>query len=232
MPYSVTATFSEEQAKLSGTYPLDMFVVNASPTGTEYLYFVNSNQNVYGYSLNASGDVTASEELYYKAKIEREDFGSNISGEIDSFTISVPNVDRQLESYIQNRSNLRGCEVYVLTTFAPFLPSGSTAYHIGTSPDYRSHMKEKFYIDSVMTNEQVVQFTCKSKFDIKKIVVPGRTYGRECQWEFRSSECDPDGNIAASWTDCNFTLEDCRLRKNSSRFGGFPAIPPKAFVVV
>ena len=71
MAYNVTATFSREQVKIEGTFPVDMYVVNASPTGVEYLYFVNSNQDIYGFQLNASGDVTATEELYHRAKIER-----------------------------------------------------------------------------------------------------------------------------------------------------------------
>jgi len=232
MTYSVTATFSQEQTKIEGAFPVDMYVINASPTGVEWLYFVNNNQDVYGYQLNASGDVTATEQLYNRAFIKRGDISTNTSGEIDNISLSVPNVDRTLESYIQNRKNLRGQEVYILTTFAALLPSGSTAYHVGETPDHRSVLKEKFYVDSVYSDENVVEFTCKSRFDLRNMTVPGRTYSRECQWEFRSEECDPDGNIAASWTSCDYTLEACSERNNTERFGGFPAIPSKAFVIV
>jgi len=232
MTYNVTATFSIEEAKLSGSYPLDMYVINASLSGVDYDYYVNLNQDVYGFQLNASGDVTSNEQLYKKAFVKREDLTSNTQGEIGNISISIPNVDRSLESIIQSRDFLRGCEVYVLTTFAPLLPSGSTAEHIGVDPDYRSVLKEKYYIDSTNSDENFVTFNCKSKFDIRGIIVPGRCHSRECQWEFRSTECDPDGNIAASWNDCDYTLESCRKRKNDSRFGGFVSIPQKAIIII
>ena len=232
MAYDVTATFSTEQAKLEGSFPLDMYVVNASLTGTDYLYYVNNNNDVYGYQLNASGDVTSTEQLYSKAKIGRDDLSSNTSGEIGGISLSVPNVDRQLESIVQGNTYLRGCEVYVLTTFAPLLPSGSTANHLGESPDHNAVLKEKFYIDSVNSDENVVTFNCKSKFNLQNIVVPARTYSPDCQWEFRDNNCDPAASVAASWTSCNNTLDDCRLRNNLARYGGFPSIPKKAFIVI
>ncbi len=230
--YSITATFSTEQAKLEGAYPIDMYVLNASLSGTDYLYYVNNNNDIYGYQLNASGDVTAIEQVYNKAVVSRDDLSSNTSGEISGISLSIPNVDRSIESVLQSNTYLRGNEVYVLTTFAPLLPSGSTAKHIGTTPDHNAVLKEKFYIDSVTSNENVVTFNCKSKFDLSKIVVPGRTFYPECQWEFKDNNCDPQASVAASWTNCNKTLEDCRLRNNLTRFGGFPSVPRKAFIVI
>ena len=232
MAYDVTATFSIEQAKLEGSFPLDMYVVNASLTGTDFQYYVNSNYDIYGYEVNASGNITSTEQLYSKAVVGRNDLSSNTSGEISGISLSIPNVDRALESVIQNNTYLRGKEVYILTTFAPLLPSGNTANHIGNTPDHNSILKEKFYIDSVNSDEHNVTFNCKAKLDLGGIVVPQRTYNPDCQWEFKDSNCDPLASVNASWTTCNYTLDDCRLRNNIKRFGGFPSVPKKAFIVI
>ena len=58
MSYNVNASVSQEQAKISGTFPIDMYVINASQSGTDYLYYANLNQDVYGYALNATGAVS------------------------------------------------------------------------------------------------------------------------------------------------------------------------------
>ena len=71
MSYDVTATFKQESAKLSGTFPIEMFVVNASYSGWEPLYYTNLNQNIMGYSLNGTtGEVKNEEQLYSAGYIE------------------------------------------------------------------------------------------------------------------------------------------------------------------
>jgi lambda family phage minor tail protein L len=237
MTYDVNATMRQEMSKVEGAFPIDMYVINASPTGTDYLYYVNQNQDVVGYQLNASGEVINSTTLYNAVYSERGDLSSNIEAEITSVSISIPNVDRSIESIIQHNNYLRGCEVYIISTFAKHLPSGSGANYVGSDPDYRACLKEKFYIDSVTSNEESVTFDAKSKFDIRNIVLPGRTYSVECQWAlrgyYRETECDPNGNISATtFPDCDGTLENCRERDNSERYGGFISIPKRGFVVL
>jgi len=203
MAYTVTATMATEIQKVAGAYPIDMYMINASLTGYDPYYYVNLNQDVYGWDINASGDVVSSTVTYNAANIQREAIHSNISGEISGLNISVPNVDRTIEALIQNSNYLRGCEVHILTTFAQNLPSSNPGEEFGEHEDYRSVFHEKFYIDSVTSNEEVVTFTCKSKFDIKSVVVPGRTFSRECQWVFKDSNCGYSGAA----TSCDYSLK-------------------------
>jgi len=507
MGYNVTASFSTEQAKREGTHPIDMYVINASPSGTDYHYYVHLNNNVVGYALNATGDITSATTLYTRAWVERDDVNTNVQGEINEISFSVPNIDRAMESIIQSKDYLRGRDVHVLTYFAKHLPayriqntgtptnykvddetgvtfnasnnmfsfkdgqsfievegldlstytgdstgrknfivlkdsegysawgwigeagsgeslgsnlvtngdfetgdtsgwstanatavatttdpyggsyclslkdwgsgarlhqtldpleskslykfsfyakkinadpggyiysstnnsvhytnadmnnftasvweglahyftanndvegndrlfvyaqgSGddgdevyydniyikevtdcntdgvhiynnnvagsqnwidvhasfnykdssytfdiyeikSPAKYIGATPDHQSYLKEKYYIDSVNTNEKSVTFNCKSKFDIKKIQIPGRRFTGECQWalkgKYLASECDYGGNInSASYPTCDGTLENCRERGNENRFGGFPSIPRGGITII
>jgi hypothetical protein len=91
MPYNVTATYTKEAAKLEGTYPVDMYVLNASLSGWEPLYYVNLNQDIIGFSLNASGNITNNATVYTGLPIERGDLGTNTSGEIGEVSITIPN---------------------------------------------------------------------------------------------------------------------------------------------
>lgn len=237
MTYNVTATFGAEQVKVEGTKPIQMYVVNASYSGTDYYYYARYNQDVYGFQMNASGNLTATEQLYTALPLKSDDVKTNLQGEIDTFSISVPNTDRAMESLIQNRRYLRGCDVYQIVGFSKYLPSGATAYHIGTSGDKRAFIKEKFYVDSTTSDENVVKFDCKPKFVIKNIPIPRRTFSRQCSWallgRYLGSECNPLASInSASYPTCDGTLDNCRERGNEKRFGGWPSIPSRGIAVL
>jgi lambda family phage minor tail protein L len=228
MAYSVTATYQKEAVKLSGTFPVDMYAINATPTGDtpDYRYYINNNYNVYGFQLNATGEVTSSEQLYTGLPIKREPIQSNLEGEIAGLSITVPNTDRVVEALIQNYNYLRGCDVHILSFFAKHLPSGAGADYIGETADHNAGMKEKYYIDTVSANEEAVTFTCKSKFNINKISIPGRKFTRECSWNFSATgDCSASATQTASWVTCNKTISDCRKRHNEARFGGYSSIP-------
>jgi len=237
MTYNVTATYTTEAAKREGAHPIDMYVVNASLSGWEPLYYANINQDIYGFTLNSTSNLTNTETLYSGLPISRSDIDTNVAGEIGEISVTVPNTDRVMESVIQGRQYLRGRDIHVISGFAKHLPSGVTANHIGTSPDRHAFMKEKMYIDSVTSNEQVVVFTCRSKFNIKNVVLPKRSFYKECTWaimgNYLGSECDPQDTInTASYPTCDGTLDNCRQRHNSGRFGGFPSIPRRGIVLV
>lgn len=236
MPYDMRA--SSERIKIEGTWPIDMYCLNASQSSVEYYYYADMNQNVIGYSLSNAGTVQSTEIEYTGLPITRNEITSNVEGEITGVDITIPNVDRSLESLIHSKRYFRGCEVYMMTGFAKHLPSGGTATYIGNSPDHNAIMKEKFYIDSVTSNQEAVTFHCRSKFDINNITLPNRTYSRHCAWAmgiangYRGSQCDVSGSISATtFPTCDGTLEQCRERNNSRRFGGFPSIPRESVFI-
>lgn len=230
----VTATFKQETAKLDSTFPIEMYCLNASLSGFDPLYFVNLNQDVIGYSLNSSGNVVATPVQYTAMSIKRTTEQTNLQSEIPSLSITVPNIDRSIESIIQNNNYLRGCEGYLLTTFTRYLPSGSTAYHVGSDPDRHAVLKEKLFIDSVTSDREVVTFTLKSKFDLKNIILPRRSFMRECNWyisgRYNGTECSPSGTLIA--TECDGTLKQCKDRGNEARYGGFVSVPRKAILII
>ena len=232
MAISVNATFSDEQRKLEGAYPINMYVVNSSQSGWDPLYYAHHTQDVYGYALTATGVVTATSQLYTAIPINMSDIKTGVAGEIPQVNLSVPNTDRAIEAVIQDQDYLRGREIYMLTAFAKHLPSGATAYHVGSSDDSNAYIKEKLYVDSVTSNEQAVTFVCKPKFVISNILLPRRRYTRECSWNYLGTECDPNSSIlSATYATCSYTTASCEVRQNIHRFGGFPGIP-KAGVIL
>lgn len=236
MPYDVTASFSKEQAKISGSYPLDMYVFNATYSGKEYYYFVNHDSNVVGYSLDSNGAVTSATTTYTAVPMKRGSQSTNTSGELTTIDITFPNTNRVIEDFIQDRDYLRGNEVHVITMFSRHLPTGLNEKYLGSDPDYRSNINETYYVDSVQSNESEITFNCKAKFDIKKVSLPRRRYSHECMWALNNtylgSFCDPNLEVdSVTYTTCDGTLEECRQRENSKRYGGFPGIMRNAIWV-
>lgn len=240
MSIDVSATFSKEAVKFEGTGIISMYVLNASYSGWNPLYFVNWNHNVRGFRLNATGDFLATTEVYTGGNITREAIKSNLQGEVSGVNISIPNIDRSIESYIQNRKYLRGCDIYCITSFIKHLPSGDSANHIGNSPDRFAVLKEKLLIDTAVSDENAVSFTCKPKLLIRKKILPGRTFDRECSWalkgRYAGTECSPSNQInatrLASYPTCDGSIDNCIERNNKSRYGGFLSIPNRGIAII
>jgi len=236
MTYDVNATFGEEQAKREGSEPIDLYVVNGSMTGFDPYYYANYNQQIIGYCVTAADTVGATEVIYTGLKIERGEIQSTVSGEISEVSISVPNPDRAMEAIIEENDYLRGLDIQIISTYTKFLPSGSTFRHIGTDPDRNSYMLEKLYVDGVQTDDNVVTFSCKPKFTIKNIFIPGRRFSRQCAWQlsgrYLGSECDLLASVnSVTYPTCDGSLEQCELRTRTEHYGGFPSIPQNAFLI-
>jgi len=239
MAYSINtnATFASEQGKTSGAAPIYLYALNASRTGTNYLYYANYNQDVYGYKLDSNGNLTTATQLYTGLPIGLDAITTETTGEISDISVSVPNVDRVVESYIQAQNYMRGNEIHIMTAFTKHLPSGSSSKHLGDTPDKNAVMKEKLFIDTAASDENAVTFTCKPKFTIKHVQVPGRTFSRECHWalvaRYAATECDPLGSVdTVTYPSCDGTIDNCRVRDNIKRYGGFPSIPRKGISIV
>jgi len=232
MAYDVTATMSTEQAKLEGSYPIDMVILNASLSGFDPMYFANLNQDVYGFEIDSDGDLLNSATVYTGLPLEIQNFSTSTDGKVPEVSISIPNVDRTVEAVIQDQDYLRSREVYLVTSFVKFLPTGSDYRHLGETEERNAAIKEKLYISSVSSNEQAVTFNCTPKFNLRNAQLPRRRFTKDCSWEYGDSNCDPNASIDyVTYPTCNYTLSDCEKRGNAERFGGFPSIPSKALAM-
>lgn len=235
MSYNVNATFLREQIKVDDVAPIHLYVVNASIIGKQHLYFANYNQDIYGYEVDRLGNLVASPIKYTGLPITQNDFKSDTSGETSQVDISIPNVDRVMEGYVQTVDYLRGRDVYLITSFERTLPASPlNPEYIGDADyeDYHAAMVEKLYVDGTSSDENVVTFACKPKFIVRNVVLPNRRYSRECQWSYLGSDCDPTGAVdSVTYPTCDRTLEQCTERENTIQFGGFPSIPKRMIYI-
>lgn len=141
----------------------------------------------------------------------------NNQGQIDTTTVTVANVSRLIQGYLETYDGFRGKKVTIKTVWANQLGDSS------------AYIDDIYYIDSCQSNQDDVVFTLTTKFDVLDIQLPRRCYLRNhCQWKFKSDECGYSGIE----TTCDKTVTDCRDNKdNLERFGGFPSINAKGLII-
>ncbi len=155
--------------------------------------------------------------------IRHQGIAENTEGSIDSLVVSISNVNREMETQLQNRDGLRGMKVTVRQVFADKLGNLSNA------------IEDVFYVDSVTSTEEEVTFNLTSKMDILRVEMPARRFSKGfCQWRYKREGCWPAPFIGGPGVppgftrdvdDCAKTLSECNRHTNVQRYGAFPSIP-------
>jgi lambda family phage minor tail protein L len=200
---TVDSTFTAEKNKKENQ-PIQLF--------TLFDYDgANSDLNFAAYD----DDVTFDGTVYSKFPISFSSISENNRGGIDTVQLSISNVSRAIEAYLQTY-DLRGKRVRMRLVWANDLTGAN------------NYLDDFFYIDSYSTDAQTANFILTTKFDLLVIDLPLRRYSRNyCQWEYKGTECA----AASAESTCNKTVANCRARNNYSRFGGFPSINPQKTIV-
>jgi lambda family phage minor tail protein L len=205
MPRDFTDDFVEEKNKQTNR-PVHLFkVLNFDGASNNLLY------------TDHDADITFNSETYYAFPIAFDSVSENSDGSIDSIKLSVSNVNRTIQAYLESY-DLRGKTLEIYTVFLDLIA------------DPTSLRKDIFVIDSYATQTDLrIIFNCTSIFDLLKTQIPNQTYSRYyCQYKiFKGTEC----GYAGAETSCNRTFARCEALNNKSRFGGQPAIPQRRYVV-
>lgn len=181
-----------------------------------------SNQPIYLYSIedyNGSVDLNLAEwdtditydgVTYTKFPIKHDEIGENSQGEINNFRVTVANVNRVMQAYLESY-DLRGKKVTITLVWADQLN------------DTDANIKFIFYIDNYIATQDTVEFNLSSKYDIIDLTLPNGIYNRNyCRWKFKSTECGYGGDQ----TTCDKRKSTCKdTMINITRFGGFPSVP-------
>jgi len=182
----------------------------------------SSNQPIYLYSIedyNGSVDLNLAEwdtditydgVTYTKFPIKHDEIGENSQGEIDNFRVTVSNVNRIIQAYLEGY-DLRGKKVTITLVWANQLA------------DLDANIKFIYYIDNYTATQDTVEFVLSSKYDIIDLTLPNGIYNRNyCRWKFKSTECGYTG----AQTTCDKRKATCKTTmSNIARFGGFPSVP-------
>jgi len=182
----------------------------------------SSNQPIYLYTIedyNGSVDLNLAEwdtditydgVTYTKFPIKHDDIGENSQGEIANFKVTVSNVNRIIQAYLEGY-DLRGKKVTITLVWANQLNDADT------------NIKFIYYIDNYIVTQDAVEFVLSGKYDIIDLTLPRGIYNRNyCRWKFKSTEC----GYAGAQTTCDKRKATCKTTMNNiARFGGFPSVP-------
>jgi len=203
MPRDVNATFRNEKAKKENA-PIFLYMLKEYD-GVDDLNFAGFDE-----------DVTYNGTVYTRFPINHEFVAENNQGQIDQVKITLANVSRLIEFYLE-QYDFRGKKVIIRTVWADQL----------SDPD--AYIDDVFYIDNYTADQSNVEFTLTGKFDVLGIDLPARRYARNyCVWKFKSAEC---GYAGAELT-CDKTQQRCKQLDNYQRFGGFPSVPTRRIYIM
>ena len=133
-------------------------------------------------------------------------------------------------------SDFAGAKLTVITTLAKYLDAANFA---SGNPQARNEYKKQVWFVEQKTAENASQvtFELSNPVDFEGMKIPCREITNYCHWavcgRYRQDPClysgaamftkdgKPTGNQSLDY--CGGTIESCRLRDNTSRFGGFPS---------
>ena len=141
MPRTLDSTFEAEKAKRENQ-PVYLYTLENYDGIGSNLYFAE-------YDI----DVTYKGVTYLKFPITHEFVSENSQGQIDNVKVRVANVNRLLQSYLE-QYDFRGKKVVIRMVWANQL----------NDPD--AYMDDIYYIDNYTATQDTVEFSLTGKFDV------------------------------------------------------------------
>ena len=158
-------------------------------------------------------DVTFDGQVYTKYAIKHDGVNEQLGGKIGRVNLTVANIDRNIQYYLENFSGLRDAQVNILQVFQDEL----------TDPQVVDTMT--FFVSSVSVKTATATFVLTPKYDAFTIQLPRRIFHRGyCSHLFKGDGCAYSGGESS----CNKSLQRCVELGNVHRYGAFPAIPQKS----
>ena len=161
--------------------------------GDERLSLVNNNE-----------DITFGGVVYNAFSFNYEQPSESGKGEIPSVTISVSNVSRIVQGYVEMYSGGVGSTVIM------------TVVNAGLLSENYAELTATFTVLGTKCNAQWVVFTLGSANPLNKRFPPDVYSALHCRFPFKGPHCKYAGAV----TTCNRTFNDCRTRANEINFGG------------
>jgi len=202
--YTLDSTFKSEKNKESNQ-PIYIYTLHDYDGAGSNLYFAECDTHI-DYD---NGDGTGSHQ-YDPFPIKHDEIGENSGGEIDAFRVTVANVNRFIQAYLE-LYDLRGKKMTIMLVWANQLA------------DTSAHIKFIFHIDTYTVSETAAEFTLTSRYDVQDCRLPTGSYSRNfCRWKFKSTEC----GYTTPQTACDKRKTTCKaVMLNIARYGAFPGTP-------
>ena len=156
-------------------------------------------------------DVVFDGVTYGKSGIDFQTIGENMQGEIDMVEITILNVSRYIQSYLEE-FDLRDKKIVIRVVWADQL----------ADPD--AFLDYTFNIENYFSTDTDAHFVCSTKLDILERTLPSEIIMRN-HCTYRIFKDPQTCGYVGSETECNRTKQRCKELGNFSRFGGVPSIP-------
>lgn len=185
-------------------------------------------------------DIIWQGESFSPVALEVSGLEMRSDGKASAPTLSIANnlngIQGAVSAYCLQLGDFAGAKLKVITTLAKYLDAENFSKG---NPTASNEAKEQlWYIEQKTSeNDHAVSFELSNPIDFEGLKIPVRQISNYCNWcamgNYRGEECQYTG--AAMFTDkdeptdnpafdrCSGRLSSCRIRKNESRFGGFPA---------
>ena len=140
-----------------------------------------------------------------------DDMGEAGKNEVPQLQLSVSNVSRAIQSYIEAYDGGVDATVIIRVVHADNLVGTETATTL---------IRLDYTVTSCTANPKAVVFSLGASSPWQRRIPQGRARKNFCRFKFKSTECGYSG----AETVCDKSITRCRVLANSSRFGGFPGV--------
>ena len=134
--------------------------------------------------------------------------------ELPKVTLKVSNITGIIQQYLEETNGGVGATVILRVVHSEHLDQ------------VKPEIEETFSVQSTSCDAQWVTFELSGDFTTSLRIPPDRYLKDFCPYKFKSIQCGYQGTV----NTCNKTLDDCRAKSNSIRFGGEPALPGGIYV--
>ena len=155
-------------------------------------------------------DVVWKGQLYQAFPFQIGETSEESDGSDPNVSLKVSNVAQGLQWHVEDSGGGVGTQVILRVV---------NSLNLNGDAD----LEEYYTILSCKVDEQWVDFTLGTDYSARSRRPLDRYMKNNCRFVFKGIRCGYNGNE----TECKHTLEDCRLRHNSERFGGYPGIDQK-----
>lgn len=144
--------------------------------------------------------------------INHGNINETLSGKINKLTLTIGNVNKTLQYYLDHYDGLKECKVIITMVFYEELDNPAC------------YDRQAYFVEQSSSNKKIATLTLGSDLDVLNVTLPRRKFFRTyCLFKFGDDDC----GYVGSETTCNRSLQRCEELNNVSRFGNFPAIPMK-----
>lgn len=161
-------------------------------------------------SVRNNEDIIWNSQTWVAFPFQLDEIGESSKGELPQAAVRISNVTRSVQQYIEAGNGGVGSTVIVRVVHSKHLNL--------TNPE----IELSFAVTGTTSDANWVTFTLGMEYPSMLRYPQKRVLKDWCHYkEYKGIEC----GATSALPTCNRTLKECRERGNSTRFGGFPAIP-------